>query len=83
MANAIGMWKPRNPTAHPLQCLIYSFFPNLYILLLVLGFESGPYAYQGGILTPEPLHQFSFVLGIFKIGFRELFARAGFELQFS
>jgi hypothetical protein len=56
---------------------------ELFLCVMVLGFELPASHLLGRCLPPEPLYQLCFVLGIFKIVSLELFFRAGFKLQSS
>jgi hypothetical protein len=47
--------------------------------VVVLALNSGSHTSQAGTLALEPLHQPCFVLGVFKVGFHELFSGTGFE----
>jgi hypothetical protein len=49
--------------------MVASFF-----IIIILGLNSGLHTYKAGTIPLEPLHQPSFVLGIFEIvsGFEEL-----------
>jgi hypothetical protein len=56
-----------------------SFLLLFWVVLMVLGFELRASHLLASCLPLEPLHQSFYVLIIFEIGSRELFAQVGFE----
>jgi hypothetical protein len=51
---------------------------ELFFFFVVLGFELRAMCFLGQCSTFEPLYQFFFVMGIFKIGSHELFTQGWF-----